>query len=171
MILHRLTLNRAANSSRRRRGVRLPRPKRAEKPPRPTPRPRQRNFRAPRARNQPATAIGKTKASPRIFESPTQNLGINRHAPDPPCCGARNRCSNKIDVQTKKPRKARLFSRVVIPGRERSERTSDVQLHIGESLDSGSGPSDHPGTKIGSARHHHGRADRDPLEKIGDIGV
>ena len=32
----------------------------------------------------------------------------------------------------------------VIPGRA-TARTSDVQLHIGESRDSGSGPSDHPG--------------------------
>jgi DNA helicase II / ATP-dependent DNA helicase PcrA len=38
----------------------------------------------------------------------------------------------------------RVINLIIIPGRI-EDANYDVQLHIGESRDSGSGPSDHPG--------------------------
>ena len=46
----------------------------------------------------------------------------------------------------------RLEFRDVIPGRCEASN-SDVQLHIGESRDSGSGPSDHPGMTTSNNFH------------------
>jgi hypothetical protein len=66
--LRRPRLPNHASRSRRRPSAHSPKPKRAEKPPRPTLSQRQKSSRVRRARNPRATGTGRTKASPRIFE-------------------------------------------------------------------------------------------------------